>query len=70
MQMPERRQSLEKLVADQSMILPARRLALDGLAAWREVLARGYEGLVGKVVDLIAREVQTYHRQRGGGTGA
>lgn len=48
MELRERRQSLEKLIADQSLILPARRLALEGLAAWREVLHRGYEGLVAK----------------------
>ena len=28
--------------------LPARRLADDGLAAWEEVLERGYEGLAAK----------------------
>jgi bifunctional non-homologous end joining protein LigD len=44
----ERRGSLEKVIADQSLILPARRLALDGLAAWREVLRSGYEGMVAK----------------------
>ena len=30
------------------LILPARRLANDGLTAWEEVLERGYEGLVAK----------------------
>jgi ATP-dependent DNA ligase len=30
------------------LVLPARRLADDGLTAWAEVLARGYEGLVAK----------------------
>lgn len=29
-------------------ILPARRLSDDGLEAWQEVLARGYQGLVAK----------------------
>lgn len=31
-----------------SMIFPARRLADDGLKAWQEALARGYEGVVAK----------------------
>jgi bifunctional non-homologous end joining protein LigD len=43
-----RRQWLEREVDDQRLILPARRLAPNGLEAWTEVLARGYEGLVGK----------------------
>jgi ATP-dependent DNA ligase len=43
-----RRNVLEELVDDQRLILPARRLADDGLDAWAQVLARGYEGLVGK----------------------
>ena len=30
------------------MIFPARRLSQNGLKAWEEVLARGYEGLVAK----------------------
>jgi len=30
------------------VVLPTRRLARDGLRAWTQVLARGYEGLVGK----------------------
>ena len=32
------------------MLLPARRLADEGLKAWREVVECGYEGLVGKDV--------------------
>ncbi len=43
-----RRQVLEEEVDGYRLILPARRLADDGLAAWQEVLARGYGGLVGK----------------------
>ncbi len=43
-----RRSVLEGEVGDQRLVLPARRLATDGLEAWQEVLARGYEGLVGK----------------------
>jgi len=45
----ERRTELERVVEnDQSLVFPARRLAPNGLEAWREVLERGYEGLVGK----------------------
>ena len=43
-----RRNVLEEIVDDQRLILPARRLADDGLEAWAQVLERGYEGLVGK----------------------
>ena len=43
-----RRNVLEELVDGQQLVLPARRLADDGLEAWAQVLARGYEGLVGK----------------------
>jgi bifunctional non-homologous end joining protein LigD len=43
-----RRTVLEELVDGQQFVLPARRLAADGLEAWAQVLARGYEGLVGK----------------------
>jgi bifunctional non-homologous end joining protein LigD len=39
---------LEELVDGQQFVLPARRLAANGLEAWTQVLARGYEGLVGK----------------------
>jgi ATP-dependent DNA ligase len=42
-----RRDWLEDVLEGQ-LILPARRLADDGLEAWEEVLARGYEGLVAK----------------------
>jgi ATP-dependent DNA ligase len=44
----ERRRSLEQVIAGQSLILPARRLAPEGLTAWQEVRQRGYEGLVAK----------------------
>jgi ATP-dependent DNA ligase len=30
------------------LTFPARRLANDGLKAWQEAIARGYEGIVGK----------------------
>jgi bifunctional non-homologous end joining protein LigD len=43
-----RRHVLEGEVDGRRLILPARRLADDGLAAWAEVLVRGYEGLVAK----------------------
>jgi hypothetical protein len=36
------------LVLDADMVLPARRLAVDGLEAWAQVLERGYEGMVAK----------------------
>jgi bifunctional non-homologous end joining protein LigD len=44
----ERRKVVEDVSEDQSLILPVRRLALDGMEAWGEVLRRGYEGLVAK----------------------
>src|SRR5215831_13840119 len=45
----ERRTELERVVDnDHRLIFPARRLAPNGLEAWKEVLERGYEGLVGK----------------------
>jgi bifunctional non-homologous end joining protein LigD len=43
-----RRNVLEELVDGRHLVLPARRLAADGLEAWAQVLERGYEGLVGK----------------------
>jgi bifunctional non-homologous end joining protein LigD len=43
-----RRNVLEDLVDGHDLVLPARRLASDGLEAWRQVIERGYEGLVGK----------------------
>jgi ATP-dependent DNA ligase len=43
-----RRKALEKLVRGQKLILPARRLSPNGLAAWTEVQHRGYEGMVAK----------------------
>jgi bifunctional non-homologous end joining protein LigD len=38
----------EELVDGHALVLPARRLADDGLKARAQVLERGYEGLVGK----------------------
>ncbi len=43
-----RREQLEATLEGSELVLPARRLADDGLAAWAEVLERGYEGLVAK----------------------
>ena len=43
-----RRRALENLLKAQTLVLPARRLAPNGLAAWAEVLHRGWEGMVAK----------------------
>ena len=43
-----RREWLQDLLTDQCLILPARRLASDGLKAWEQVEEKGYEGLVAK----------------------
>jgi len=43
-----RRKALEKLVEGQNLILPARRLLSNGMAAWAKVLHRGIEGYVAK----------------------
>ena len=43
-----RSKALEKLVRGHKLILPARRLSPNGLAAWVEVLHRRYEGMVAK----------------------
>ena len=34
----------ERAIGDGPLILSVRRLAVDGLKAWQEVLERGYEG--------------------------
>jgi ATP-dependent DNA ligase len=39
---------LEDVVAGSELVIPVRRLAPDGLAAWRQVVERGFEGLVAK----------------------
>jgi bifunctional non-homologous end joining protein LigD len=45
----ERRAELERVVEhDHALLFPARRLAPNGLEAWEQVLAAGYEGLVAK----------------------
>ena len=43
-----RRETLERLIDDQHLLFPARRLPAHGLGAWAEVQRRGYEGLVAK----------------------
>src|SRR5262245_53817975 len=43
-----RRRALEKLLKNQRLILPARRLMPNGFAAWVEVEHRGIEGYVAK----------------------
>src|SRR4030095_6002444 len=43
----ERRAQLEEVVEnDHTLILPARRLAGNGLEAWTQAVAAGYEGMV------------------------
>jgi bifunctional non-homologous end joining protein LigD len=43
-----RRRLLERVVGGHGMIFAARRLSRNGLKAWEEALARGFEGLVAK----------------------
>jgi len=43
-----RRVRLEGVVAGSELVFPVRRLAPDGLAAWQQVVERGYEGYVAK----------------------
>jgi len=54
-----RRQVLEELIEGRTVVLPARRLGADGLAAWAQVLERGYEGFVGKDEASPYREGRT-----------
>jgi DNA ligase-1 len=44
----DRRTRLEEVVANNDLVFPVRRLAPDGLEAWKHVVARGFEGLVAK----------------------
>lgn len=45
----ERRTALEQVTEnDHTVIFPARRLADNGLDAWAQVLAAGYEGMMAK----------------------
>ena len=43
-----RRVGLERVLAGSELVFPVRRLAPDGLAAWQQVIERGYEGYVAK----------------------
>jgi ATP-dependent DNA ligase len=43
-----RRAILEAILDDQTLVLPVRRLASNGLQAWQRVMERGDEGLVAK----------------------
>jgi ATP-dependent DNA ligase len=53
---------LEELVDGHALVLPARRLADDGLEAWAQVVERGYEGLVGKDEAAPYREGRSLSR--------
>jgi ATP-dependent DNA ligase len=44
----DRRARLEDVVAGSELVFPVRRLAADGLEAWKQVVERGYEGYVAK----------------------
>jgi DNA ligase-1 len=44
----DRRARLEAAVAGSELVFPVRRLAPDGLEAWKQVVERGYEGYVAK----------------------
>jgi ATP dependent DNA ligase domain len=44
----DRRARLENVVAGSDLVFPVRRLAPDGLEAWKQVIERGYEGYVAK----------------------
>jgi bifunctional non-homologous end joining protein LigD len=44
----DRRARLEDIVAGGELVFPVRRLAADGVEAWRQVVPRGYEGYVAK----------------------
>jgi len=55
-----RREILERLIDDQHLLFPARRLPPHGLAAWAEVQRRGYEGLVAKDESSAYRSGRTW----------
>jgi ATP-dependent DNA ligase len=42
----DRRARLEDVVGNNDLVFPVRRLAPDGLQAWKQVTERGYEGYV------------------------
>jgi bifunctional non-homologous end joining protein LigD len=69
-----RREVLERLLDDQSLLFPARRLPAHGLAAWAEVQRCGYEGLVAKDESSAYRSGRTrawlkVKRRNGDGAG-
>jgi bifunctional non-homologous end joining protein LigD len=43
-----RRNVIEEMLGGQDLVLPVRRLSDDGLMAWQEAVAFGFEGLVAK----------------------
>jgi hypothetical protein len=49
-------------VAGSELVFPVRRLAQDGLEAWKQVVERGYEGYVART-----RPACTRADRRGGG---
>jgi len=53
------RERLEQMVKGQDMLLPARRLADDGLKAWQQVIECDYEGLVAKDAASLYRAGRT-----------
>jgi bifunctional non-homologous end joining protein LigD len=57
----ERRAELEALIGNTDRLLPSRRLAKNGLGAYRTARRRGYEGVVAK--DLASRYVSGRSRQ-------
>jgi ATP-dependent DNA ligase len=44
----DRRALLEDVVANNDLVFPVRRLAGNGLDAWKQMVERGYEGYVAK----------------------
>jgi bifunctional non-homologous end joining protein LigD len=44
----DRRAPLEDVIGGNGLIFPVRRLAADGLEAWKQVVERGFEGYVAK----------------------
>lgn len=46
--LPERRNALEKAIGDTERLFPSRRLAANGLAAYKTAKKKGWEGLIAK----------------------
>ena len=53
-----RRRLLERLVRSHGMVFAARRLSRNGLKAWEEAVARGFEGGVALRAGPLARVAQ------------